>query len=150
MTTAQQGNYKATQENNMLLIDIKGPFSEQVIKNYKSDMIDVCADFQKSHWGSVITYYGNSVFSPEDEQLLTELTQYREKNNMIANATVIINSNNADLQQMQLRRIYQTTDITFHVFSDNNSAKEWLTDYLEFPPIQSSTQKKNNNYAASN
>ena len=69
---------------------------------------------------------------------------------MIANATVIMNSNNADLQQMQLRRIYQTTDITFHVFSDNNSAKEWLTDYLEFPPIQSSTQKKNNNYAASN
>ena len=67
MVTAQQGNYKATQENNMLLIDIKGPFSESVIRKYKSEMIDLCDNFKQNHWGSVITYYGNSVFSPEDK-----------------------------------------------------------------------------------
>jgi hypothetical protein len=148
MHTAQQGNYKAIQEDSMLLIDIKGPFSELVIKKYKKEMIQLCDNFQEVHWGSVITYYGNSVFSPEDEQLLTELTQYREESNMIANATVIINSNNADLQQMQLRRIYQTTNITFHVFSDINSAKEWLEDYLDLPYIQPTQQKKNNKVAS--
>jgi hypothetical protein len=142
MQTAQQGNYKATQENNMLLIDMKGPFSELVIKKYKDEMVKLCDNFQQSHWGSVITYYGNSLFSPEDERSLTELTQYREERNMIANATVIINSTNADLQQLQLRRIYQTTNITFHVFSDVNSAKEWLADYLALPHIKPQTNKK--------
>ena len=37
MKIAQQGNYKATQEKNILLIDIKGPFSELIIKKYKSE-----------------------------------------------------------------------------------------------------------------
>tara|TARA_B110000881_G_C18505551_1_gene479327 strand:- start:628 stop:1080 length:453 start_codon:yes stop_codon:yes gene_type:complete len=148
MKTAQQGNYKAIQENNILLIDMKGPFCEIVIKRYKEEMIELCDNLQQSHWGSVITYYGNNVFSPEDEQLLIELTRYREESNMIANATVIINSNNADLQQMQLRRIYQATNITFHVFSDINSAKEWLADYLALPHIQPSAQKNINKYIA--
>ena len=40
-------------------------------------------------------------------------------------------SNHADLQQMQLRRVYQSSGIIFHVFSDVNSAKEWLKDFLD-------------------
>ena len=49
---------------------------------------------------------------------------------------MILNSAHADLQQMQLRRIYQASNITFHVFSDEKSARNWLAEFLQ--------QKSNN------
>lgn len=58
------------------------------------------------------------------------MTKYRVEKGMIANASVIIDSSSADIQQMQLRRVYQQCGVTFFVFSDIDSARSWLTDYI--------------------
>ncbi len=41
-------------------------------------------------WGSLITFRGNSIFTPDAEKQLRETTQYRQKKGMIAIAVVIL------------------------------------------------------------
>jgi len=131
MTTDSNGSYTIEIEDNILVVDANGLFDEDMAKNYDQDMRKLVDKMVGQPWGSLVTYYGNSVFTPEAEETLIEMTKYRVQYGMIANATVIVNSAHADLQQMQLRRIYQASNITFHVFSDINSAREWLSSFLQ-------------------
>ena len=130
MKLSEQGEYTIEQQGNILLVDARGPFSNDVTQKYAQDMHAACERFDCLPWGLLATFYGNSVFTPDAEQALIELTKYRVKRGMIANASVILNSNSADIQQMQLRRIYQTCQLTFHVFADIESAQHWLNEFV--------------------
>lgn len=131
MTSADQGNYSIKVQDNILHVDINGVFNDDLATSYDQDMRNLVQEMQGRPWGSLAIYHGNSIFTPEAEQALIEITKYRVQYGMVANATVILNSAHADLQQMQLRRIYQASNITFHVFSDEKSAKNWLKEFLQ-------------------
>jgi hypothetical protein len=130
MQLAEHGSYTITPQGNILVVDAHGPFNEVTAADYVQDMYDACEKFASETWGLLVTFYGNSVFTPEAEQALIEVTRYRIKRGMIANASVILESSSADLQQMQLRRIYQSCNLTFHVFSDIYSARNWLESFV--------------------
>ena len=131
MTLARHGSYTIAHQDNILLVDAKGPFNQMIMTKYQEKNHSICEQLKSKPWGSLVTYHGNEIFNPDAEQALIEMTQYRVKHNMVANATVILDSNHADLQQMQLRRIYQSSKIVFHVFSDFDSAKNWLSTFLD-------------------
>ena len=129
MTT--HGSYSIEKKGDILIIKAKGPFHDNdVIEQYTQDMIKATQLFEDKAWASLVIYDGSGIFSPEAEKELVQITQYRVKHGMIANASVIQNCPQADLQQMQLRRIYQSVNLTFHVFSDPYSATEWLDEFL--------------------
>ncbi len=125
------GRYAIEQQNNILLVDAQGPFNEITMEKYHQDIKQLIEKMNGQPWGSLITFRGNSIFTPDAEQQLRETTQYRQKRGMIAIAVVILNSAYADIQQMQLQRIYQDCQIEFHVFSDSNSATDWLNGFVE-------------------
>jgi hypothetical protein len=125
------GRYFIEQQNNILLVDAQGPFNEVTMEEYHQDIKQLIEKMNGEHWGSLVTFRGNSIFTPEAEHQLRETTQYRQKKGMIAIAVVILNSAYADIQQMQLQRIYHDCQIEFHVFSDSNSATDWLNGFIE-------------------
>ena len=131
MKLATHGSYKIEPHGNILVVDAHGPFNEVTAAAYVQEMYQACDQFADKTWGLLVTFYGNSIFTPEAEQALIDITKYRMKRGMIANASVIIESNSADIQQMQLRRIYQSCNLTFHVFSDIESARNWLSEFIE-------------------
>jgi len=131
MKLAPHGEYKIEAHENILVVDAHVPFTEEVSQQYIKDMYCACEQFSGEPWGLLVTFYGNSVFSPEAEESLIEVTKFRTKHGMIANASVILESTTADLQQIQLRRIYQTCNLTFHVFSNLDAAKSWLESFIE-------------------
>ena len=100
-------------------------------EKYHQDIKQLTEKMTGEPWGSLITFRGNSVFTPDAEQQLKKTTQYRQEKGMIAIAVVILNSAYADMQQMQLQRIYHDCQIEFHVFSDNEIATDWLNDYIK-------------------
>jgi len=131
MQYSAHGRYAIEQQNNILLVDAQGPFNEVLAAQYHQDITEITEKMTGEPWGSLITFRGNSVFTPDAEKQLIETTRYRIKRGMIAIAVVILDSANADMQQMQLQRIYQECQINFHVFSDQESAKIWLDTYIE-------------------
>ena len=130
MELAAQGEYSIEQKGNILFVDAHGPFNDVMAQLYAKDMYEVCSTFKGEWWASLVTYYGNALYTPEAESTLIALTKYRAQHGMIANASIILDSNCGDIQQMQLRRIYQGANMTFHVFCDINSAEKWLVDFM--------------------
>ncbi len=131
METIVKEKYSITSRENILQVDAFGPFNDHVTEKYIDDMYSACDQFSGQSWGLLISFYGNSVFSPEAEEALIKVNKYRVKQGLIANASVLIDSSTADIQQLQLRRIYQACNITFYVFSDINNAKSWLEQFLQ-------------------
>ena len=141
MQNLPHGRYVIEQQNNILLVDAQGPFNEITAAKYHQDIKQLTEKMTGEPWGSLITFRGNSVFTPEAEQQLRETTQYRQKKGMIAIAVVILNSAYADMQQMQLQRIYHDCQIEFHVFSDSESATTWLNGYIEQAHLMNQKQQ---------
>ncbi|MCP4991700.1 MAG: hypothetical protein GY928_38255 [Colwellia sp.] len=137
MEYSAHGRYIIEQKGNILLVDAQGPFNEVTVAKCHQDIQQLTEKMIGEAWGSLITFRGNSIFTPEAEQQLKETTQYRQKRGMIAIAVVILNSAYADIQQMQLQRIYHDCQIEFHVFSESESATAWLNDFIQ----QSNTLK---------
>lgn len=130
MESIVEDNYSIVSRSNILQVEAFGPFNERVTEKYIDDMYSTCEQFAGQPWGLLISFYGNSVFSPEAEEALIKVNKYRVKQGLVANASVLIDSSTADIQQLQLRRIYQACNITFYVFSDVDNAKSWLEQYL--------------------
>mgnify|MGYP000054437373 CR=1 FL=1 len=130
MQYSAHGRYHIEQQDNILLVDAQGPFNEITAENYHQDITKITKQMSPEPWGSLITFRGNSIFTPDAEEQLKKTTLYRQKKGMVAIAVVIINSAYADMQQMQLQRIYQDCQIDFHVFTDSHSAKLWLSEYI--------------------
>ncbi|MBA6224629.1 MULTISPECIES: hypothetical protein [unclassified Colwellia] len=131
METIVEDKYSIASRSNILQVEAFGPFNAHVTEKYIKDMYGACEQFSGQPWGLLIAFYGNSVFSPEAEDALIKVNKYRVKHGLIANASVLIDSSTADIQQLQLGRIYQACNITFYVFSDLDSAKSWLEQYLQ-------------------
>jgi hypothetical protein len=131
MQTSAYGHYNIEQKDNILLVDAQGPFCEVTAKQYHNDIMQLTDNMTGEPWGSLITFRGNSIFTPEAQQQLIDTTRYRQKKGMVAIAVVILNSINADMQQMQLQQIYHYCQIDFHVFSDTINAKDWLHIFIK-------------------
>ncbi len=131
MKYSAHGSYTIEQQNNILIVDAQGPFDEVTAERYHQDIMQLTENMSNKPWGSLITFRGTSVFTPEAEVQLRKTTLYRQKKGMIAIAAVILDNAYADIQQMQLQRIYQDFQMEFHVFSDTDSATTWLNDFIE-------------------
>ncbi|MBL4909909.1 MAG: hypothetical protein JKX78_07795 [Alteromonadaceae bacterium] len=125
------GNYNLSFENNILHIDAQGPFNETVLENFHQDALAIIEKNKAKQWASLVTYHGNGIFTPDAEDALVKLIKNRARHGMIANASVLKESIHPDLQQTQLARVYQAAKIRSHFFSEENSAKNWLKQYLK-------------------
>ena len=142
MQHSAHGSYIIEQQSNILLVDVQEPFNDVTAENYHQDIKQLIEKMSGEPWGSLITFRGSSVFTPDAEQQLRETTQYRQEKGMIAIAVVILNSAYADMQQMQLQRIYHDCQIEFHVFSDSEIAADWLNDFIEQASSLKNKQRK--------
>ena len=130
MNLPTNGSYRLAKTGNILIVNAQGPFNDITVNQYLTDIKVVIEDIKHAPWATLAIFTGNGVFTPEAEQALIDITRHRIKNNMVAIATVIKQSHQADLQQMQLTRIYQSCNIIYNFFAGDISAKLWLDDFL--------------------
>lgn len=126
-----ESNYHIERKGNLLYVEIQGPFDGNVAERYHADMKSLTLQMKHKPWASLVKYHRSGLFTPDAEKSLIETTKHRVQNNMVANATVISENSHADLQQMQLSRIYSSCGLPFYVFSDVESAENWLVDFLD-------------------
>lgn len=131
MEKSAKGSYQIARQGNILFVDAHGPFNDVTAERYHEDIVQYTEEMLGVSWGSLITFHGNNLFTPDVELQIRETTHYRQQKGMIAIAVVILDSAYADVQQMQLQQIYSDYQLTFHVFSDSEMASEWLYAYLK-------------------
>ena len=131
MTITSKGSYNLSKTDNILIVEAQGPFDDVTVNQYLTDIKVLIEDIKHEPWATLAIFKGNGIFTPEAEEALIDITRQRMQNNMIAVATVIQQSHQADLQQMQLTRIYQSCNVVFNFFSDATVAQAWLDSFLE-------------------
>lgn len=130
MQSQANGSYTIERLDNILFINIEGPFNEKISEQYHQDIKIITNTMTNTPWAALISFQDNNVFTPEAELKLIETTEYRVDNGMVAIAAVIINSVHADILQMQLQRIYQRFYMQFNFFSDIKHARNWLNSFI--------------------
>lgn len=130
MTVIDTGSYELSKKEQIIFVEAQGLFDEATFNSYLHDIKILIDDIKHQPWATLAVFNGNGIFTPEAEQALIEITRQRTRNNMVAVATVIKQSYQADLQQMQLTRIYQSCNVVFNFFSDEKVAEEWLNSFM--------------------
>lgn len=130
MQTSNQGSYSFSVKNNILIVNAEGPFDEQMMQQYLFDTTKATEKIQLQPWAILTTFSGKGILTPEAEQALIEVTKNRKKNNLKAVTVVIKNNLQADLQQMQLARIYELCNVTVNFFSNEQTAYQWLNSFM--------------------
>lgn len=130
MQSKTQGSYSLSVNNNILIVKAEGPFDEETIKQYLLDSQAATEEINHEPWAILTTFSGKGILTPEAEQALIDITKERQKNNLTAVTVVIKNNLQADLQQIQLARIYQSCNITANFFSDEDRAYQWLNSFM--------------------
>lgn len=130
MSNGVQGSYRLSKTDNILRVEAQGPFDEVVINQYLADIKTLIEDIKHRPWATIAVFSGKGVFTPDAEQALIDITRHRAKNNMVAIATVFKESYQADLQQIQLARIYQSCNLAHNFFSNEQYAEAWLAEFL--------------------
>ncbi|WP_281559584.1 hypothetical protein [Thalassomonas sp. RHCl1] len=126
----EPGSYTIEHQDNILASTVRGPLTPPILEQYQLDMRNACEKFHGKTWGALVTYYGGDLLTQDTEETLLNIAKHRIRHGMVANATVILESKHTDLQQMQLKRIYQNCQLEFHVFTNTEIARNWLSQYL--------------------
>ncbi len=131
MEAVTSEQYSLSQSGNILTVELTGHFNEETVSRYQNDNKHIIDNIKHQPWATLVIFNGSSLFTPEAEEALVGITLERIKNNMVAIAVVLKQSYQADLQQMQLTRIYQSCNIKYHFFSDEKMANTWLCSLVK-------------------
>lgn len=130
MLESMQGRYALSVQNNILMVEAVGPFNENTFKHYLVDSNSAIEKICDKPWAILTIFSGKGILPPEAESALIDITKERQLKNLAAVSVVIENNWQADLQQIQLARIYQQCRVKSNFFSNKQAAHQWLVNYM--------------------
>ncbi len=123
------GKYRIELKNNVLLVEAKGPFNIEIVKQYTQE-IDTVIKELRPPWGQVVILHQDSLFTPEAEHLMYRTVEHRKKCGLVASAVIIENAKSRFVIEQQLSNIYQSSQVEYHYFEDETAGKAWVDEQL--------------------
>ena len=126
----RHGTFAIQVEQDILLVDAKGPFNMETISDYQLALADAIDSFQGQPWQQIIIMREESIFTPEAVEEMVKVSNYRKARGLIFSAVVFIDSNARTLIEHQLKGIYQQTGISYQFFDDVDTARQLLANNM--------------------
>ena len=79
MHVAKKGTYHIDIKDNILEVDAHGPFDDDIVEQYNSEVKSIIGNFNKLPWGALVIYHGNVLFSPDFAQLELRVAAHLSK-----------------------------------------------------------------------
>lgn len=121
------GTYTIDLLGRVLMVDAKGPFNDDAVRDYSRDLAAFMERLAPDPWVLCAVFRNESLFTPEAEAELLAVTRMRVKKGMDAVAVVFKDIKCTRIAQDQLERIYQTADIRHAFFHEKQDALSWLS-----------------------
>ncbi len=129
--TTAHGGFKFRVEGSVLISDGVGPGSEDVVRKYISQVSPLIEQLKQAPWVSLTVLDGVPLSSPEAAVMLSQGVRVCVQNNMVACATVILNTEYMALTQNYWQSVHRPFHkLPFKIFTDVEEAKKWLSSYL--------------------
>ena len=130
MKFEQHGVYEVEVKDQILLVDARGPFNDTTLESYRADVKKAVLHLSASDWGQIIVLRGQSLFTPDAEQILYESTCWRIEHGLNASSVVMIEPDAEELIRAQMSRIYARANLPHHFAADIPAAKQWLKSQI--------------------
>jgi len=124
---APHGEYKISVENNLLLVEAKGPFNSEIVANYTADMA-LAVKQVDAPWGQLIVLHQEGLFTPSAEKQMYGTISARKDLGMCASGIVIIGASAKFAIEMQISRIYNDLQVKHQYFDNEKEARDWLLE----------------------
>lgn len=126
MKFEQHGIYAVEVKGKVMIVDAQGPFNDELVKSYTQAVKSAVMHLSGEAWGQIIILRGLSLFTPDAEQLLYDVTVWRKEHNLSASAVLMLNTEAKELVRSQISRIYEKASIEYGFYEDIESAMTWL------------------------
>ncbi len=123
------GEYRIELDNNVMLVEAKGPFNIEVVKQYSQQVAATLRQLVLL-WGQVVILHQNSLFTPEAEQLMYKTVKDRKEHGLVASAVIINGSASQFIIEQQVAQIYQASKVSYRFFDDECEARAWVDGAL--------------------
>ena len=120
MSFSQHGTYQIKRQGNIIIVDAKGPYNDELMQAYRADykqaMDAVSAEFPA--WSQVTFMHEDSIMTPEAEQALLELNIVKASKGFKRSAIIFVDAKGQLIVEAQFVRIYKKAEVAGrHAFS---------------------------------
>lgn len=115
----QHGKITYSWEGNIFILDIQGPFNEEAVDYYIPILKNSAIKSEFDVWRRLEIWNSEVLASPEVLKLAKNIYDWYENNGCSKTAIVVCNS-------VQVHMIKDMLKTRAEVFSDVNTAREWL------------------------
>ncbi len=124
------GHFKVSVQNNTIRVLAFGPFNTQAVSNYKNDLILAIQQIE-GPWTQLNQMHQNCLYTPEAQQKMHHLTQFRKDQGLVAAAFIFKDCFGTIILQEQLSGIYNKAQIPCQFFDDSATANLWLQQQID-------------------
>ncbi|MCU7555967.1 hypothetical protein OCL06_15360 [Alteromonas sp. ASW11-19] len=123
---SRYGQYRIAVTGNIVAVCAGGMAGESAIASYSRDMEATTALLDGQRWAFLGLLHGSAVLTGDGEVALQKSVEWRAARGMAVGALVVGDTTVAALVTSQFARIYENAGVPLGVFSDEDSALDWL------------------------
>lgn len=120
------GTYRILRAGPIVRVVAVGPFNEEALRDYGQSFEAVVQDLPEGPWAVLGIFRGESLFVPEAEERLAEITRWRIERGLERVALVLNSTDAAEIVRAQITRIYESAGANYQLFDHEWQAHEWL------------------------
>ena len=125
------GFFQFTVEDNLLIIEGKGPWNKEAIIRSNKGASEIIKQLYGRKWGVLGIFHGEPIFIPGAVDALIEVVSIGKRHGRIASALILDEAVHADMGFYHISKIYRKAGEKFKFFDDIESAKKWLKLQIE-------------------
>ncbi|NQZ30303.1 MAG: hypothetical protein HRU06_03470 [Oceanospirillaceae bacterium] len=124
------GKFIVSLQGNILRVDASGPFNHEAVDCYQEDVIAALKSLS-GPWGQLILMHANCLYTPEAEERMYHFSQLRKELGLKAIALVFVDQDAMFIVKDKISSFYKNIDITYHFFTQQLLAEQWLATQLQ-------------------
>lgn len=129
---AAHGNVQAkfSQQNNILYINLIGPFNVEFVEKYEAVVGAERAKIDVPCWGSLVNVHGLALAPLAATNDGQSIVSKAVAKGLVATAVVLHEKEGLEMQKTFWSRIYASSDLPFRFFMTIDDATDWLTNEI--------------------
>ncbi|EPJ54085.1 MAG: hypothetical protein OFPI_07790 [Osedax symbiont Rs2] len=129
MNDQAHGLFKIEFNDNLLILDVTGPFNDEHVRDLGCRLQEVLTNVH-GPWMQVTFLHQDCLFTPQAEQEMAHVVKLRIQRGLCAIAFVFVNKVGRIVIEAQIIRIFQEFHITPGFFTDSDTAITWVKAQL--------------------
>lgn len=129
MSFSIHGTYNIDVQNNVITVDGHGPFNEELLTAYNSDINKAIEKVKRNHktWGQIVYLNESALLSEEAEKKLEGESKWLHDNvGFDYCAFILVNMQGASMVQKQYENLLRSSGIKTYFCETLEDAKLWL------------------------